>query len=71
MVLSPFCLITSVSSANKNSDDKLKKSPNGLLHFSNIWGDLIDGNCKKPTTTITNKSANDWLSAQPNISHNL
>ena len=48
-----------MSSANKNSDNKLKKSPNGLLHFSNIWGDLIDGNCKKPTTTITDKSAND------------
>ena len=57
-VLSRFCLITSVNYAIKNSDHKLKESPNVLLYFSNIWSDLIGGNCNKSPTTIIDKSAN-------------
>ena len=41
---SPFCRITSVTSAITNNDHKLNKSPNALLQGSNICGTLIGGN---------------------------
>ena len=48
-----------------------KNSPNVRVHFSNIWSDVIGGNCNNLATTIIDKSANVQLSGQPNISQNL
>lgn len=70
-VLSPFYLITLGSCTIKNTDQNLKKSPYVLLYFSNIWDDLVGGNCNKSTTAIIDNFENAWLSRQPNISYNL
>ena len=51
-VLSSFWLIFSGSSAIKKSDHKLKRSPNVIVYFWNIWIDLIGGNCNKSSATI-------------------
>ena len=57
-VLSPFYLITLGSCTIKNTDQNLKKSPYVLLYFSNIWDDLVGGNCNKSTTAIIDNFEN-------------